>query len=150
MDHPAVRAQLSAALANAVVGGGGACEPASGDLFRSFLQLRAAEGASAEGSEGAGSNPGVVSGGVGSTGPGGLPPAETSAAAKGIDDLARACGFSSAGEPGRERAHGLAREGTRGRDAQHGGQNHQRRRPRRGQRPFGDDVIERDGEPMGG
>ena len=98
MDHPAVRAQLSAALANAVVGGGGACEPASGDLFRSFLQLRAAEGASAEGSEGAGSNPGVVSGGVGSTGPGGLPPAETSAAAKGIDDLARACGFSSAGE----------------------------------------------------
>ena len=76
----------------------GACGPASGDLFRSFLQLRAAEGASAEGSEGAGSNPGVVRGGVGSTGPGGLPPAETSAAAKGIDDLARACGFSSAGE----------------------------------------------------
>ena len=98
MDHPAVRAQLSAALANAVVGGGGACEPASGDLFRSFLQLRAAEGASAEGSEGVVSNPGVVSGGIGSTGPGGLPPAETSAAAKGIDDLARACGFSSAGE----------------------------------------------------
>mmetsp|Transcript_5713 Transcript_5713/g.23486 ORF Transcript_5713/g.23486 Transcript_5713/m.23486 type:complete len:938 (-) Transcript_5713:210-3023(-) len=102
MDHPAVRAQLSAALTNAVVGGGFACEPASGDLFRSFLQLRAAEGGTSgsEGSEDAGSNPGVVGGGgTGpSTGPGGLPPAETSAAARGIDDLARACGFSSAGE----------------------------------------------------
>ena len=104
MDHPAVRAQLSAALTNAVVGGGSACEPASGDLFRSFLQLRAAEGASvSEGGsvEDAGSIPGVVGPGgtgSGSTGPGGLPPAETSAAAKGIDDLARACGFSSAGE----------------------------------------------------
>ena len=44
MDHPAVRTQLLAALTNAVVGGGTACEPASGHLFRSFLQLRAAEG----------------------------------------------------------------------------------------------------------
>ena len=99
MDHPAVRAQLSAALANAVVGGGGACEPASGDLFRSFLQLRAAEGASAEGSEEARvRTPGSSAVGSVRRGPVGCPPAETSAAAKGIDDLARACGFSSAGE----------------------------------------------------
>ena len=32
MDHPAVRTQLLAALTNAVVGGGTACEPASGHL----------------------------------------------------------------------------------------------------------------------
>ena len=90
MDHPAVRTQLLAALTNAVVGGGTACEPASGHLFRSFLQLRAAEGTAVA----------AVSAedGVADQSRGGLPPAESSGAARGIDDLAAACGFSSAGE----------------------------------------------------